>query len=77
MKTNVEVVALHKLDGSVVPLFIVWENRTKFKIDRILEVRKAASLKHGGFGLRYTCRVQGQIRYLYYENPTWFVENRV
>lgn len=73
MKTYVDVVALHKQDRTIVPLFIVWENNVKYAIDRILQVQKAAALKEGGVGLRYTCRIQGHIRYLYYEDPLWFI----
>lgn len=73
MKTYVDVVALHKQDRSILPLFIIWENNVKYAIDRILAIEKAAALKEGGAGIRYTCRIQGHIRYLYYENPTWFI----
>lgn len=45
-----------------------------FRIDRVLEVRRAASLKAGGVGWRYKCRIQGRERYLFYEDPAWFVE---
>lgn len=74
MKTYVAVVALHTLDGKVRPLFIVWENNIKYPIDRIIEVRKAASLKNGGSGIRFICSIQGHHRTLYYENPKWFIE---
>lgn len=74
MKTYVEVVALHTFNGNIQPLFIITKNKEKYPIDRILEERKAASLKHGGAGIRYTCRIQGQLRYLFHSNTTWFIE---
>ncbi len=74
MKTQVAVVALHTKEKEIIPLFIVWENMVKYPIDKVLRKERAASLKYGGFGLRYTIRIQGQLRYLYYEYSGWFVE---
>lgn len=74
MKQRVAVVALHTKEGIITPLFIVWDNHVKYPIDRILKKQKAASLKSGGFGIRYTVRIANQVRYLYYENPGWFIE---
>ena len=51
MKTQVAVVALHCLDGKVLPLWIEWDNQIKYEVDKIYEIRRAASLKHGGVGL--------------------------
>ena len=42
-------------DGSFIPLFILWENGLKYKIEKIVQRCPAASLKSGGAGLRYTC----------------------
>lgn len=74
MKRKTAVVALHTMSGEVIPLFVVWENGVKYQIDKVLRKERAASLKSGGFGIRYTIRIQGQMRYLYYENPGWFIE---
>lgn len=63
------------VDGRVIPLAIIWEDGHRFEIDKILDVRYAASRKAGGIGTRYTCQICGQQRYLYFENPQWFVEN--
>lgn len=40
-------------DGSFIPLFILWENGLKYKIEKIVQRCPAASLKSGGAGLRY------------------------
>ena len=61
-------------DGNVVPTEIIWEDDRVFPIDRILDVRHCASTKAGGLGIRYTVRISGHPRYLYYEHPRWFVE---
>ena len=42
-KKYVEVTAKFDVDGTVFPLEIQWEDGAKFEIDRILDVRRAAS----------------------------------
>lgn len=76
-KRYVDVVALHREDGSVRPLSIVWEDGRRFKVDRILDTRRAASLKVGGTGVRYLVRIRDRDTFLFYENPRWFVEEKV
>ena len=60
-KKYVEVTAKFDVDGTVVPL-------------EILDIRRAASLKAGGAGIRYTCRIRGRVKYLWLEESRWFVE---
>ena len=65
------------VEGRVVPLRIVWRDGRVFEIDRVLEsIRRASSLV-GGTGLRYRVRVNGHEKYLFYEDPRWFVEEVV
>lgn len=73
-RVNVAVDAHFDVEGMLLPRFMTWEDGTVFEIDRVLEARRAASLKAGGIGTRYTVRIQGKERYLYFEDPTWFVE---
>ena len=75
-KTFVEVIARFDTEGSVTPLSIIWEDGRVFEIDRILDIRRAASLKAGGIGIRYTCYIRGQETYLWFEDPQWFVEKK-
>ena len=73
-KQYVEEGAEFTADGSMRPLWIRWTDGRKYEIDRISDCRRAASLRAGGAGLRYTCRIQGQTRFLFYEeNYRWFV----
>ena len=74
MRKNVSVRALMRSDGTVLPLEIEWDDGRKFVIDRVLDIRKAASTKGGGKGLRYTCRILGHQRYLFLDEYFWFVE---
>ncbi len=76
IKTYVPVEALFDEAGQIHPRTIQWEDGRVFAIDQILDARPAASLKAGGQGIRYTCRIQGRKTYLFYENPRWFVERK-
>ena len=76
IKTYVSVEVLFDETGQMMPRCVQWEDGRIFDIDRILVVRPAASLRAGGQGIRYTCRIQGQETYLFYENPRWFVERK-
>lgn len=74
-KIYVDVLAKFSKEGELLPQSITWEDGRRFEIDRIKDVRRAASLKAGGVGLRYTCKICGLDKYLYYEgNNMWFVE---
>ena len=73
-KKYVSVIAKFDADGRVVPLTVLWEDGRKFEIDRILDVRRAASLKAGGVGIRYTVRIGRSETFLFYEDDKWFVE---
>lgn len=63
-------------DGHVLPTHIIWADDRVFPVDRVLDVRRRASTKAGGLGIRYTVRIQGHDRYLFYEDPRWFVEGK-
>ena len=70
----VKVRADHLLDGSVRPLMLRAEDGPAIKIDRVLDVREAPSLKAGGQGTRYTCQAELRQFYLFYDEPYWFIE---
>lgn len=73
-KVFVEITAAHSLSGAVRPLAIKWADGRFFTIDRVLDVRQAVSLKAGGQGVRYTCRVCGKEIYLFCDEGHWFIE---
>lgn len=76
-KVFVEVVARFEVGGKIVPLSLKWEDGTVYHIDRIVDERRAASLKAGGTGQRYTVRIQGHMTYLFLEEErNWFVEGK-
>ncbi|CQR73845.1 hypothetical protein SOV_33470 [Sporomusa ovata DSM 2662] len=73
-KVHIEVVAKHDKEGRIRPLSLIWENERKFPIDRVLDIRQAASLKAGLQGMRYTCRIAGKEVYLFCDEGKWFLE---
>lgn len=76
MKVYVAVEVLFDEVGAMHPQTIIWEDGRRFDIDSISDVRRAASLKAGGNGMRYTCFIKGKEAYLFYENPKWFVDSK-
>lgn len=74
-KVYVDVLAKYQASGFVKPLWIVWPDGRKFEIDRILDVRKAAS-DVGGQGYRFTCRICNQEKFLFLEENKWFMEGK-
>lgn len=76
MKLYVDVIVLNTKEGQIKPLMIVWQNGVKYAIDKISQVTKAASTIAGGSGIRYTCQIQGQQRYLFLEEDKWFIEKK-
>lgn len=73
-KVFVDVVTRTDVDGVVHPISITWEDGTIYLIDKVMDVRMAASLKAGGQGIRYLCSIDNKSTYLFYEYPRWFVE---
>ena len=73
-KVFVEVNVKCDTEGSMIPLSITWEDGRLFEIDKVTDIRKAASLKAGGIGVRYTIMTNRKQTYLWYEDGGWFVE---
>lgn len=63
-------------DGRMMPLSLIWEDGREYEIDKVLDVRRAASLKAGGTGMRYTVRIGRTETFLFLEESRWFVERR-
>ena len=74
MKKYISVTARFDEDGNLLPLKIHWNDGRIFDIDRVTDVRYAASLKAGGAGIRYTCRIGGNLRYIFLEENRWFLD---
>lgn len=76
-KVYVKVLALFDLDGKIMPVSFTWDDGKQYEIDRVHDVQRAASLKAGGQGIRYTCMVRGKEVYLFREfDNKWFMEGK-
>ena len=76
-KVYVDVNATFSKDGRLIPKSFIWTDGHVYEIQRVKNVCRAASLKAGGVGMRYTCVVDGRESNLYYEdNNMWFVEGK-
>ena len=73
-KIYVSVRADHLLNGRIRPLMFRAKDGSVVRIDRILDEREAPSLKAGGQGMRYTCRVGEKQLYLFHDDVYWFIE---
>ena len=74
-QTFIEVNARFEESGRIMPRSIIWEGR-EYEVDRVVDIRRRASTKTGGAGLRYTCFILGKERFLFYDDNKWFVESK-
>lgn len=74
MKKYIDMIVKHTEEGDLLPLAVWWSTGQLFEIDRVLDMQPCASLKAGGNGIRYLCRIKGQERYIWREEDRWFVE---
>lgn len=51
----VKVEAIFFPNGQIEPKAFWWESGRRYEIDQVVDVCRAASLKAGGIGVRYTC----------------------
>ena len=76
-KIYVDVNATFSKDGKLIPKSFIWTDGHVYEIQRVKNVCRAASLKAGGVGMRYTCVIDGRESHLYYEdNNMWFLEGK-
>lgn len=75
-KVYVTVNADFTADGKVLPRSFIWDDGRNYEVDRIIDIRPAASLKAGGCGIRYTCRIRGKEAYMFLEGSRWFMEGK-
>ncbi len=73
-KIYVRVTAVFHEDGRLMPVSFVTDEGRRLRIDRVLDIRPAASLKAGGMGIRYQCVACGRPFHLFFEEDRWFME---
>ena len=84
-KVYVKVESVTMPDGRMIPQTLYWEDGLPYRIDKVTDIKSAASMKAGGCGDRYTIRVNGKETYLFFERNAsvtgnnigrWFVERK-
>ena len=80
-KEFVDVMAIHWAEnGGIEPKRIHLKNGAILLVSRVFAVTRAASLRAGGQGMRYECRVTNardgfEFRiYLFHDGDYWFIE---
>lgn len=73
MKNYVEVTAVFDTEGRIMPKEVKMDDE-RYEVDRVMDIRPAASLKSGGAGIRYKCSIMGRETYLFLEETRWFLE---
>lgn len=63
-------------EGHMRPL-TVYMGEEHYDIDEVIGVQRMAARRVGGAGVRYTVRIGEKTTYLFYEDPKWFVEEKV
>lgn len=73
----VDVVALMSKNGVLTPLFIVWDNGVRYKIEKSI-IKGQRVCEGGGNGLLYIIKVEGITRRLFYNRfqNAWFIEKQ-
>ena len=75
-KVYVKVEALFNADGTIRPQAFWWESGRRYEVDAVVDVCRAASLKAGGIGIRYTVMVGNHQTFLWLEEKRWFMERK-
>lgn len=70
----VEVVALCRTDGHIIPITIIWDDGRRFDVDVVEDARRARCDRTHGFAVRYAVLIKGHRRCLYHDEQGWFVE---
>ena len=73
-KVIVSVKAEFDVFGQLTPVSFRWENGVQYDITKVIDRRRAVSLRTGGGGIRYTCRVDNRLVYLFNDDSLWYIE---
>ncbi len=80
-ETTVSVLLWTDTEGKSIPFRIRFEDdhiyeNVVYNINRVTDVRRAASTKVGDTGIRYTIFINGKEMYLFEDENRWFIEAR-
>lgn len=76
-KIIVSVKAEFDVFGQITPISFCWESGAQYNISKVMDRRRAVSLRSGGGGIRYTCKVAGRTIYLFNDDNIWYLEKGI
>ena len=72
-KQYVEVIATHRIDGSVRPQVITFAAGNRYDIDEVIRAGKTKDYTTSEIALCYTIKIKGKETHLYEDSGRWFV----
>lgn len=72
-KKYIPVLVRHDEKGNMRPVAIEWNGHV-VGVDKAFDACRAPSLKHGGYGQRWTVRIRSTMCYIFYDDGKWFLE---
>ncbi len=71
----VDAVVMHRVDGALVPLAVLWDDGRAFAVAPVAEPVRARCPRTGGYAVRHDVIVRGRRRSLWRDDGRrWFVE---
>ena len=70
MKREVDVVALHRKNGDLIPQFILWDSERFYEVEEVTHISQPVP----GKTVIFTCMVAGREAHLYLDKDTFYVE---
>lgn len=74
VKRYVEVIALHRIDGFIVPISILWDDGRRFNLRLLSDGKRTKCEKTRGWAICYAVMIGKQRRDLFRDDHGWFVE---
>lgn len=74
VKHYVSVLVLHRVDGCLVPVSILWDDGRRFDVELLRDGTQKRCEKTPGYALAFHVAIKGKPRYLYKDAAGWFVE---
>ena len=75
IKKYIDVVCLNDKNGTLKPLYIIWDDKKKIPILKVKDICPKVMLKTNETGLQYTCIFDSnREKHLYLDRGRWYVE---
>ena len=75
-KVYVDATVKYTRDGKMFPVELIFEDGQRYAVDRVKQACRAAAIKVGGTGIRFTVMIGGRETFVYFDRNGWFVETK-